>query len=110
MKVRKPIKTNPTAILEWASIPNNASLGNFVLFCKLNKSNAIMLEIKKTDKDILMLNEKANVTPSNAECDRVSPKYDKRRHTTKHPSGPVTIAIPIPAIKALTKKSSNIIL
>ena len=80
------------------------------LFCKLNKSNAIMLEIKKTDKDILMLNEKANVTPSNAECDRVSPKYDKRRHTTKHPSGPVTIAIPIPAIKALTKKSSNIIL
>ena len=56
-----------------------------------------------------MLNEKANVTPSNAECDRVSPKYDKRRHTTKHPSGPVTIAIPIPAIKALTKKSSNII-
>jgi hypothetical protein len=27
----------------------------------------------------------------------------------KHPRGPVTIAMPIPAIKALIKKSSNII-
>ena len=45
---------------------------------------------------------------SKAEWDRVSPKYESLLHITKHPSGPVTIATPIPAIKALIKKSSNI--
>ena len=40
----------------------------------------------------------------------VSPKNDSLLQTTKHPNGPVTRAIPTPAIKALNKKSSNIIL
>ena len=48
------------------------------------------------------------VTPSKAECARVSPKYDNLLQITKHPRGPVTIAMPSPAIKALIKKSSNI--
>ena len=63
----------------------------------------------KTDKVIFVLNAYASVTPSNAECDNVSPKYDKRLHITKQPSGPAIIAIPTPAIKARVKKSSNII-
>ena len=110
IKERKPTITSPTAILECARIPSKASLGNLVFFCKLNKRIAIMLEIKNTDKEIFKLKDNANETPSKDECDKVSPKYDKRRHITKHPRGPVTIAIPIPAIRALTKKSSNIIL
>ena len=110
IKERKPTRTKPTAILECARIPNKASLGNLVFFCKLKRSTAIMLEIKKTEREIFMLKDRANATPSKDECDKVSPKYDNRRHITKHPKGPVTIAIPMPAIKALTKKSSNIIL
>ncbi len=54
--------------------PNNASPGSFVLFCKLNKSNATIPETKNTDKEMLMLKEKAKVTPRSAECDKVSPK------------------------------------
>ena len=50
----------------------------------------------------------AKVTPSNAEWANVSPKYDNLLHITKHPRGPVTIATPSPANKALIKKSSNI--
>ena len=61
-----------------------------------------------TENAILNSIEYASVTPSNAEWDRVSPKYESLLHITKHPSGPVTIATPIPAIKALMKKSSNI--
>ena len=68
----------------------------------------LALSLKKV-KEILILKENANVTPKSAECDKVSPKYAKRRQITKHPNGPVTIATPIPATKALTKKSSNII-
>ena len=64
---RKPIMTSPTAILECARRPNNASPGNLVLFCKLNKSNATIPETKNTDKEILILKEKANVTPNNDE-------------------------------------------
>ena len=109
INVKKPIKTKPTAMLECASKPNNASPGNLVLFCKLNNNNAIIPETKNTDREILILKENANVTPKSAECDKVSPKYAKRRQMTKHPNGPVTIATPIPATKALTKKSSNII-
>ena len=74
IKVRKPMITRPTAILEWARSPNNASPGSFVLFCKLNKSNATIPETKNTDKEMLMLKEKAKVTPRSAECDKVSPK------------------------------------
>ena len=51
---------------------------------------------------------KANVTPNKAEWARVSPKYDNLLQITKQPSGPVTKATPIPATKALIKKSSNI--
>ena len=75
----------------------------------ITKNKNAELETKKTDKEILTLNENANVTPKSAECDKVSPKYAKRRQMTKHPNGPVTIATPMPATKALTKKSSNII-
>ena len=39
----------------------------------------------------------------------VSPKYDSLLQTIKLPSGPVINAKPIPAAKALTIKSSNII-
>ena len=110
IKERKPTSTNPTAILECARMPNRASLGNFGFFCKLNRRIAIILEIKNTEREIFMLKDKANAPPSKDQCDNVSPKYDNRRHITKHPRGPVTIAIPKPAIRALTKKSSNIIL
>ena len=74
MKERKPIITSPIASVECARSPSNASPGNFVLFCKLIKSNAIAPETINTAKEILILNEKANVTPSSAECDKVSPK------------------------------------
>ena len=36
-----------------------------------------------------------------------SPKYARRRHTTKHPAGPVMIARPMPASRARVKKSSS---
>jgi hypothetical protein len=54
-------------------------------------------------------NSSAIATPSNAEWDNVSPKYARRRQTMKHPSGPAIRATPIPPIKALTKKSSSIV-
>ena len=79
---RKPIKTKPIARVECARRPSRESPANFVLFCKLIKSIATIDEIKKTDKVILILNAYARVTPSKAECDNVSPKYDKRLHIT----------------------------
>ena len=66
-------------------------------------------ETKKTDKAILISKDKARVTPSNAEWDKVSPKKDSLLQITKHPRGPATKAMPMPAIRALIKKSSNII-
>ena len=106
---RKPINTNPIASVECARRPSKESPANFVLFCKLIRSIATTEEIMKTDSVIFILNAYARVTPSKAECDNVSPKYDKRLHITKQPSGPAIIAIPTPAIKARVKKSSNII-
>ena len=58
-------------------------------------------KMAKIDKEILISNDTDNITPNNAEWANVSPKNDKRLQTTKHPRGPVTKAIPIPAIKAL---------
>ena len=57
---------------------------------------------------MLKLKAYAITTPSKAECARVSPKYDNLLQTIKQPKGPVIIAKPIPATKALNKKSSNI--
>ena len=48
-------------------------------------------------------------TPNKAEWASVSPKYDSLLQTIKHPRGPVMMARPIPATKALIRKSSNII-
>ena len=62
----------------------------------------------KTDIVKFISTKKASATPSKAAWDRVSPKYESLLHITKHQRGPVTIATPIPAIKALIKKSSNI--
>ena len=100
--------TNPIAKDEWANNPNNASPGSFVVFCNLNKIKATADEINKTENEILISNEKARVTPNNDEWANVPAKKDNLLHITKHPRGPVTKAIPRPAISALMKKSSNI--
>ena len=109
IKDKKLITTKPTAKDECASNPNKASPGKFVVFCNFNKINATAEETKKTDKAILISKEKAKVTPNSAEWDRVSPKKDNLLQITKQPRGPATKAMPIPAIKALIKKSSNIV-
>jgi hypothetical protein len=43
-------------------------------FCKLSRSSATIPDMIKTDTDILILKAYARVTPSKAECDKVSPK------------------------------------
>ena len=48
------------------------------------------------------------VTPNSAECAKVPAKKENLLQMIKHPHGPVTKAIPIPATKALIKKSFNI--
>ena len=106
---KKLITTKPTAKDEWASNPNKASPGKLVVFCSFNKTSATAEETKKTDKAILISKDKARVTPSNAEWDKVSPKKDSLLQITKHPRGPATKAMPMPAISALIKKSSSII-
>ena len=106
--VRKPITTKPTARDECANKPNNASPGSFVVFWSFKSISAIADEIKKTENAIFNSKKKAIVTPRSAEWDNVSPKKDNLLQIIKHPRGPVTNAIPIPAIKALIKKSSNI--
>ena len=65
-------------------------------------------DIIKTEREILTSKVKARVTPKSAECASVSPKKANLLQIIKHPSGPVTRAIPTPAINALIKKSSNI--
>jgi len=107
---KKLITTKPTANDEWASKPNKASPGNFVVFCNLRSIKATAEEIKKTEKATLISKKKPIVTPNKAEWDKVSPKKESLLQIIKHPIGPVTRAIPIPAIKALIKKSSNIII
>jgi hypothetical protein len=64
--------------------------------------------MKNTANVMFNSNNSAIATPSNAECDNVSPKYASRRQTMKQPSGPAVTATPMPPIKALTKKSSSI--
>ena len=107
---KKPNTTNPIARDEWDKSPNNESLAKLVVFCSFNKSNATKDETTNTDNEILISNVTDNITPNKAECASVSPKNDSLLQTTKQPRGPVTKAIPIPAIKALNKKSSNIII
>ena len=65
-------------------------------------------DIKKTAKAILISKKTAMVTPNSAEWAKVPAKKENLLHLIKHPHGPVTKAIPIPAIKALIKKSFNI--
>ena len=65
---RKPISTSPIASAECANSPSRESPGNFVLFCKLSRSNATVPEMINTDRDILILKAYASVTPSKAEC------------------------------------------
>ena len=101
--------TSPIASDEWANKPNKASLGRFVLVCNWRRKIAITADIKKTDKAILSSNTKAIVTPNKAECASVPAKKDNLLQITKHPIGPVIKAIPIPASKALIKKSSSIL-
>ena len=55
---RKPIKTRPIARDECAKRPSNESPANFVLFCRLSRSNATTPEMIKTDKEILSFNQK----------------------------------------------------
>ena len=108
INVKKPITTKPTASDEWASSPSKASPGKLVFLSSFTKINAIIDEVINIATAILKSRVYAIVTPSKAEWARVSPKYDNLLQTTKHPRGPVTKAIPIPATKALIKKSSNI--
>ena len=70
--------------------------------------SATIDETINTDKEIFMSKEIEKVTPNKAAWERVSPKKDNRLQITKQPKGPVTSAIPTPAIKALIKKSSII--
>ena len=100
--------TNPIAKDECANNPNNASFGSLVDFWSFNKIRANADEISNTEKEILISNEKARVTPNNEECANVPAKKDNLLQITKQPRGPVTKAIPRPATSALIKKSSNI--
>ena len=64
----------------------------------------------KTVRVMFILRRSAIATPNNAECDKVSPKYARRRHTMKHPSGPASKATPMPPTTARMKKSSSMTL
>ena len=64
-------------------------------------------DIKKTAKAILISKKTAIVTPNKAEWAKVPAKKENLRQIMKQPKGPVIKAIPIPANKALIKKSSN---
>ena len=55
MEDRKPINTRPIARVECARSPSNESPANFVLFCKLSRSNATVPDMINTDRDILIL-------------------------------------------------------
>ena len=109
MNDKNPKTTNPMAKDECERSPSSASPAKFVVFCNLNKINAIKDETANIDNETFISSDIDNITPNNAECANVSPKNESLRQTTKHPRGPVTIAIPIPAISALNKKSSNIL-
>ena len=108
IELRNPKITKPTARDACASKPNKASLGNFVFFCNCKRMIAKDADIKKTAKAILISKKTAIVTPSSAECAKVPAKKENLLQMIKHPHGPVTKAIPIPATKALIKKSFNI--
>ena len=73
MNVKKPITTNPTAREEWAKRPSKASPGKLVFFWSCINIKAIIDEIKNTEREIFKSKLYANVTPSNAEWERVSP-------------------------------------
>ena len=105
---KNPNTTKPIAREECDSKPNNASPARYVEFSNFNKIKDTIEATINTEKAIFISNEIDNKTPSKEECASVSPKNDSRLQTTKHPRGPVTNAIPIPAINALNKKSSNI--
>ena len=62
-----PITTNPTAREEWASSPNNASVGKLVVFSNFSKIKATTDEIIKTDNAILISIVYAIVIPNRAE-------------------------------------------
>ena len=110
MNDKNPKTTNPMAKDECERSPSSASPAKFVVFCNLNKINATNDETANIDSEMFISNDIDNITPNNAECASVSPKNESLRHTTKHPRGPVTRAIPIPAISALNKKSSKIVI
>ena len=109
MNDKNPKTTNPMAKDECERSPSSASPAKVVVFCNLNKINATKDETANIDNETFISSDIDNITPNNAECANVSPKNESLRQTTKHPRGPVTIAIPIPAISALNKKSSNIL-
>jgi hypothetical protein len=109
INVKNPKTTKPMAKEECERSPSSASPAKFVVFCNLNKINATKDETANIDNETFISSDIDNITPNNAECANVSPKNESLRQTTKHPRGPVTIAIPIPAISALNKKSSNIL-
>ena len=77
---------------------------------KIKRSIATTPDIIKTKIDISTLKRNPKVAPSKPEWANVSPKYASLLQMTKQPKGPATIAMPTPAIRDLTKKSSNIIL
>ena len=105
---KKPSITNPIAKEEWDINPSKESPAKLVVFCNLSKSKATREETAKIVIETLILKVIESKTPNKAEWANVSPKNDNRLQTTKHPNGPATKAIPMPAISALTKKSSNI--
>ncbi len=105
--VKNPITTRPTAKEEWANKPNKASPGNFVVCCNFKSISATTDEIKKTENAMLISKNTDIVTPNKAAWANVSPKKDNLLQIMKQPKGPVTNAIPTPAINALIKKSSN---
>ena len=64
----------------------------------------------KTVRVMFILRRSTIATPNNAECDKVSPKYARRRQTIKQPSGPASKATPVPPTTARIKKSSSMAL
>ena len=93
-----------------ARIPNSVSVAN-TFFCwshikRIAKTEHIII----VPKFVLIPRTRPRATPSKALCAKESPKYAIFLQTTKHPIAPVIIATPIPAIIALIKNGSIILI
>src|SRR5215472_11471577 len=97
--------TRPSESALCERMPRSVSLGSRRCCCKATNSSARPAQRRITARLRSRPRRMPIATPNNAECERVSPKCAMRRHTTKAPSGPATMATPIPARAARSTKS-----